>query len=212
MKRRGPVALQPPHLVEGSRSAGRGRSRRSLDVVEIPNNVDDGGERVIRFVVGGSERLCVVVVEISRCGRPGVSLVSLRRGLRFGWVGRSLLRLVMAVWRFREFRGAALVVSRESILFSAGSLAWRRVWPMRAGLCIRRVGVRDSVHWQVSASRGRRSITLAVIPVWLVGVSGTVEWHCRGHLRAGWSRMYRDARWSSGSVCLGGLSHAMVRV
>ena len=110
MKSRGQVALQPPHLVES------GRCRRSLDVVEIHDHIDDGGERVIRFVVGGNERLCAVVVEVSRRGRPGVSLVSRRRGLRFGRVGRSLLRLVMAVRRFREFRGAALVVSREGIL------------------------------------------------------------------------------------------------
>ena len=97
MKSRGPVALQPPHLVEGGRSAGRGRGRRSLDVVEIPDHVDDGGERVIRFVIGGSERLCEVVVEVPGRGRPGVSLVSRRRGLRFGRIGGSLLRLVMAV-------------------------------------------------------------------------------------------------------------------
>ena len=100
MQNRGPVALQPPHLVKGGRSAGRGRGRRSLDVVEISDHVDDGRERGIWFVFGRSERLRVVVVEVSWRGKPGISLVSRRRGLRFGRVGRSLLRIVMAVWKF----------------------------------------------------------------------------------------------------------------
>ena len=178
MKSQGPVALQPPHLVEGGRSAGRGRGCQSLDVVEIPYHVDNGEERVIWFVFGRSERLCAVVVKVSWRGRPR------RRGLRFGRVGRSLLRLVMAVWRFRKFRGTALAVSRESSISSAGSLAWRRVGPMRAGLGIQRVGVRDSVNWRVSASRGWRSRTPAVIPARLVGASGTVKWHCCGRLQS----------------------------
>ena len=125
MKSRGSVALQPPHLVEGGCSAGRGRGPRSLDVVEISDHGDDCSERVIRFVFGRSERLRAVVVEVSWRGRAGVSLVSRRRGLRFGRIGRSLLQLVTAVWRLRESGGAALTVTRESIFRSAGSLAWR---------------------------------------------------------------------------------------
>ena len=55
---------------------------------------------------------------------------------------------------------------------------------MRAGLGIRRVGVRDSVHWWVSTSRGRRSRTLAVMLDRLVSASGIVEWRCLGRLRS----------------------------
>ena len=87
MKDRGPVALQSSHLVEGSCSVGRGRGRRFLDVVECADHVDDCSERVIRLVFGGSERLRAVVVKVSWRGRPGVSLVSRRQGLRFGRIG-----------------------------------------------------------------------------------------------------------------------------
>ena len=126
MKDRGLVALQPPHLVEGSCSAGRGRGHRFLDVVECADHVDDCSERVIRLVFGGGERLRTVVVEVSWRGRPGISLASQRRGLRFRQIGRSLLRLVVAVWRFRESGGTVLAVSRESIFRSARRLAWWR--------------------------------------------------------------------------------------
>ena len=139
MKDRDPVALQSSHLVEGSCSAGRDRGRRFFDVVECADHVDDCSERVIRLVFGGNERFCAVVVEVSWCGRPGVSQVSRRRGLRFGRTGRSLLRLVVAVWRFWESGGAALAVSRESILSSARSLAWwraRGVRLLRVGLSV----------------------------------------------------------------------------
>ena len=137
MKNRGPVALQFSHLVEGSCSAGRGR--RLLDVVEHADHVDDRSERVVRLVFGGSERFHAVVVEVSWRWWPGVSLVSRRRELRFGRIGRSLLRLVVAVWRFREPGGAALAVSRKSILSSARRLAWwraRGVRPLKVGLSV----------------------------------------------------------------------------
>ena len=84
MKYRGPVALQSSHKVEGSCSEGRGRDRRLLDVVERADHVDDRSERVVRLVFGGSERFRAVVVKVSWRGWPGVSLVSRRRGLRFG--------------------------------------------------------------------------------------------------------------------------------
>ena len=102
MKHLGPVVLQSSHLVEGSCSAGRGRGRRFLDVVECAYHVYDRSERVVRLVLGGSERLRAVVVEVPWRGRPGVNLVSRCRGLRFRRIGRNLLRLVVAVRRFRE--------------------------------------------------------------------------------------------------------------
>ena len=126
MINRGSVALQLPHLVEGSCSAGRGRGRRFLDVVECSDHVNDCSEQVIWLVFGRSQGLRTVVVEVSWHGRPGVSLVSRRRGLRFRQIGRSLLRLAKAVWRLRESGGAALAVSRESIFRLVRSLAWRR--------------------------------------------------------------------------------------
>ena len=82
MKHWGPVVLQSSHLVEGSCSAGRGRGRRFLDVVECADHVYDRSERVVQLVLGGSKRLRAVIVEVPWRGRPGVSLVSRRRGLR----------------------------------------------------------------------------------------------------------------------------------
>ena len=84
------------------------------------------------------------------------------------------------MWRLRVFLDAASVVSREGVIGTAGSLAWRRVGPARAGLSIRLVRVRDCMSWRVSASRRRRSRTPAVILARLVCASGVVEWHCRG--------------------------------
>ena len=139
MKDWGPVALQSSHLVEGSCSAGLGCIRRFLDVVECEDHVDDCSERVIQLIFGGSERFRAVVVEVSWRGWLGVSLVSRHRGLRFGRIGRSLLRVIVAVWRSWESGGTALAVSRESILSSARSLAWwraRGVRPLRAGLSV----------------------------------------------------------------------------
>ena len=140
MKHRGPIVLQSSHLVEGSCSAGRGRGHWLLDVVECADHVNDRSERVVRLVLGGGERLRAVVVEVPWRGRPGISLVSRRQGLRFGRIGRSLLRLIAPVQRFRETGGVAMSVSRKNIFCSAGRLAWwraRRVRPLRAGLSVR---------------------------------------------------------------------------
>ena len=91
MKNWGPVALQSSHLVEGSCSAGRGRGHRLLDAVECADHGDERSERVVRLVFGGSETFRAVVVEVSWRRWPGVSLVSRRRGLRFGRIGIILL-------------------------------------------------------------------------------------------------------------------------